>query len=32
MEQVAKEVEGTFQTLVTPKGKETITRWVKEIK
>jgi hypothetical protein len=24
--------EGTFQTLVAPKGKETITRWEKELK
>jgi hypothetical protein len=32
MKQATKEVEGTFQTPVTPKGKETITYWEKEIK
>jgi hypothetical protein len=32
MEQVTKDMEGTFQTLVAPKGKETITWWEKEIK
>jgi hypothetical protein len=32
MEQATKDAEGTFQTLVAPKGKETITRWEKEIK
>jgi hypothetical protein len=29
MEQMTKNVEGTFQTLVTPKGKTTITHWKK---
>jgi hypothetical protein len=32
MEQATKDVEDTFYTLVAPKGKETITRWEKEIK
>jgi hypothetical protein len=32
MAQVAKEVEGTFQTRVVPKGKATITQWEKELK
>jgi hypothetical protein len=32
MEQAEKDVEGTFQTLLSPKGKATITRWEKEIK
>jgi hypothetical protein len=32
MEQATKDAEGTFQTLVAPKGKATITRWEKEIK
>jgi hypothetical protein len=31
MEQAEKDVEGTFHTLVAPKGKETITRLEKEI-
>jgi hypothetical protein len=29
---VEKYAEGTFQTLVAPKGKATITQWEKEIK
>jgi hypothetical protein len=32
MEQAAKYVEGTFHTLVVPKGKATITRWEEELK
>jgi hypothetical protein len=32
MEQVEKYAEGTFHTLVAPKGKATITRLEKEIK
>jgi hypothetical protein len=32
MEQVEKDAEGTFHTLVASKGKTTITRWEKEIK
>jgi hypothetical protein len=32
LEQATKYVEGTFQTLVVPKGKLAITRWEKEIK
>jgi hypothetical protein len=32
MAQAAKDAEGTFQTRVAPKGKETITRWEKELK
>jgi hypothetical protein len=32
MEQAAKDAEGTFYTLVAPKGKATITRLEKEIK
>jgi hypothetical protein len=31
MEQVAKDVEGTFHTLVAPKGKATITQLEKAI-
>jgi len=31
MEQVARDAKGTFQALVEPKGKETITRWEREI-
>jgi hypothetical protein len=32
MEQVERDTEGTFHTLVSPKGKETITQLEKEIK
>jgi hypothetical protein len=32
MEQEKKDAEGTFQTLVAPKGKATINQWEKEIK
>jgi hypothetical protein len=32
MEQATKDAEGTFQTLVAPKGKVNITRWEKELK
>jgi hypothetical protein len=32
MEQAAKDAEGTFHTLVAPKGKATITRWEEELK
>jgi hypothetical protein len=32
MAHVVKDAEGTFQTQVAPKGKETITRWEKELK
>jgi hypothetical protein len=32
MDQATKDVEGTFQTLVASKGKETINHWEKEIK
>jgi hypothetical protein len=32
MVQAEKYVEGTFQTLVSPKGKVAFTRWEKEIK
>jgi hypothetical protein len=32
MEEVVKDVEVTFQTLVAPKGKVAITHWEKEIK
>jgi hypothetical protein len=32
MEQAAKDVEGTFHTLIAPKGKATINRLEKEIK
>jgi hypothetical protein len=32
MEQATKDTEGTFHTLVAPKGKVTITQWEKEIK
>jgi hypothetical protein len=31
MEQAAKDAEGTFETQVAPKGKESITRWEKEL-
>jgi hypothetical protein len=31
MEQAAKDVEGTFHTLVAPRGKATITRLEKAI-
>jgi hypothetical protein len=31
MEQAARDAKGTFQTLVDPKGKATITRWEREI-
>jgi hypothetical protein len=31
MEQAAKDAEGTFHTLVAPKGKATINRLEKEI-
>jgi hypothetical protein len=31
MEQAARDAKGTFQALVEPKGKATITRWEKEI-
>jgi hypothetical protein len=32
MEQATKEAEGTFHSLVAPKGKKAITRWEKELK
>jgi hypothetical protein len=31
MEQAVKHAEGTFETQVAPKGKESITRWEKEL-
>jgi len=31
MEEAAKFVEGTFQMMVAPKGKMTITWWKKEL-
>jgi hypothetical protein len=32
IEQVAREVENTFHTLVSPKGKATVNKWEEEIK